>query len=553
MSISKTLFMGVSLLLNAVVVASYQPTEIITVPGVGTVQGFVDDFKVEHFLGLKYGVAQRWRSPTTVTWGPTTLNATKYGATCYGSADSVNGNFSMCYRGTHDSEDCLFLNIFRPIGVTNTSRLPVMLYIYGGSYNEGCSDIYSGASLPLVGNVISVTINYRLNVFGFLGSREMKDLNPDGTTGNFGIEDQRLAMKWVNENIASFGGDGNQLTIFGQSAGAGSVAVHMTSKKSWPLFVKAIGESGSGDYWDTFPIDVAEETYERLKQNTSCSDFECLQNLTAAEVYFSLPTTTWAPVIDNVTISSPPWVAFRDGKYNRVPMLLGSNRDEYSFWAADPVWNATRKTNKFGATPPTSVGRNATKQDFERALRQGFEGQGITPTNDDFNNLVQIYSNRSEYPTDLGNWSMWWWANMRADSDQIFVCSILMSSYWLEDVPVYSYMFMHPNKQRSIYLPLAGPENPFAFHQVELPFVLACANEDGSGCEWKDGKEQDLSSRTSSYWVQFAVSGSPTKSDIWPAYNPTNTTLLIDYSGDSVVDNLRKPQCDIFNKYFLGV
>ena len=137
----------------AVLCAANQPTEIITVPGVGSAQGYIGkalgNKEVEHFLGLKYGTAQRWRSPEPVTWGPTTLNATEYGNTCYGSADSVKGNYSMCYRGAHDSEDCLFLNIFRPVGTTAESKLPVMLYIYGGSYNEGCSDIYSGMLLLL--------------------------------------------------------------------------------------------------------------------------------------------------------------------------------------------------------------------------------------------------------------------------------------------------------------------------------------------------------------------------------------------------------------------
>ena len=391
--------------------------------------------------------------------------------------------------------------------------------------------------------MVSVTINYRLNVFGFLGSKELQASNPDGTTGNFGIEDQRLAMDWVNKNIAAFGGDGSQLTIFGQSAGAGSVAVHLTSQKSWPLFVKAIGESGVGDYFDALPLSIVEQTYNNIKRRSACNSLECLQQLSAAELYSHTNGTVWAPVIDNVTISSEPWKAFRDGKYHRVPIMLGSNRDEFSFWAADPVWNAT------AAAP---INRNASKEDFESGLQQMFTDKGIVPTVDDFQQLIDIYSNRSEYPANLGNWSMWWWAEMRAVTDQFFVCPILVSSYWITEVPVYSYMFMHPIEQKSIYLPLSGPQNPFAFHQVELPFVLACANEDGSNCDWTFEKEQEISTRVSSYWVQFAINGNPSQSGSWPLYHQSNTTLLIDVA-DSSIRNLRKPQCDIFNKYFMGV
>jgi para-nitrobenzyl esterase len=165
----------------------------------------------------------------------------------------------VCIQGSHvdAGEDCLFLNVYTPARNTIASEqdgsgrsdraLPVMLWIHGGSYVSGASNQYPGEALVAASNgtVVVITINYRLNVFGFLGSKELKTRSPDGTTGNYGIEDQRLAMSWARQHIAAFGGDPEQITIFGESAGGNSVINHLAQSASFPLYQRAIVESGA--------------------------------------------------------------------------------------------------------------------------------------------------------------------------------------------------------------------------------------------------------------------------------------------------------------------
>jgi para-nitrobenzyl esterase len=161
----------------------------------------------------------------------------------------------MVFQGPAPSEDCLFLNVYAPADATDKSKLPVMFWIHGGGYSGGGSDEprHNGDFLPLKG-VVLVTINYRLGVFGFLATSDLAK-EGNGTAGNYGLLDMVAALQWVKENIKKFGGDADNVTIFGESAGSFAVSTLMASPMAKGLFAKGIGESGAA-FSDVLPMDT---------------------------------------------------------------------------------------------------------------------------------------------------------------------------------------------------------------------------------------------------------------------------------------------------------
>src|ERR1700722_72715 len=212
----------------------------------GKVQGkTINNGKVHAFLGLPYAAPPvgdlRWKAPQPAAKWKGDRDATKFGAHC------AQGRVfdDMVFQDAGPSEDCLFLNIYTPADVKDSSKLPVMFWIHGGGYSGGGSSEprHNGDFLPLKG-VVLVTINYRLGVFGFLVTDELAKEN-NGSAGNYGLLDMVAALGWVKKNIGSFGGDPNNVTIFGESAGSFAVSTLMASPMPQGVFQKAIGESGA--------------------------------------------------------------------------------------------------------------------------------------------------------------------------------------------------------------------------------------------------------------------------------------------------------------------
>mmetsp|Transcript_68195 Transcript_68195/g.137189 ORF Transcript_68195/g.137189 Transcript_68195/m.137189 type:complete len:339 (+) Transcript_68195:57-1073(+) len=209
------------------------------------------------FLGIPFALPPvdelRWKAPAPPdeSWEGT-ADASRFGNSCVQSSSG----FTI---GGDVSEDCLYLNVYTPPKETSVN-LPVLVFFYGGSWTGGSSScpLYYGKNLVALGgeDAILVTMNYRLNVFGFMGGEALRDFDrgAGGTTGNWGLLDQRESLRWVQKHAASFGGDPAKVTIFGESAGAGSVAAHLVSQNSFgavspdtgnPLFTKAMMESGN--------------------------------------------------------------------------------------------------------------------------------------------------------------------------------------------------------------------------------------------------------------------------------------------------------------------
>ena len=210
---------------------------ITKVPGLGEIEGFTkitNGVSVDNYLGIQYGKSQRWENPTLPPkWSGGIRNGTRFGPTCPGA---------LCLRDNPvvTSEECLFLNVYTPTkGAQPKTNLPVLMWIHGGSDNFGCGNAYHGETLVATskGEAVIVTINYRLNVFGWLSSDDLK--GKDSSTGNWGLQDQRLALQWIHDHISAFGGDANEVSIIGESAGAWNVQAHLMAPRSKALFKRA--------------------------------------------------------------------------------------------------------------------------------------------------------------------------------------------------------------------------------------------------------------------------------------------------------------------------
>jgi para-nitrobenzyl esterase len=265
------------------------------------------------------------------------LNAYEFGPACPQKQSILAGGD---IRST--SEDCLTLNIWRP---QKPGKFPVMFWIHGGGFMNGAGsvDLYNGANLAELKDMVVVTINYRLGALGFLSLPELAQEDPKGSTGNYGILDQIQALEWVQKNIAAFGGDPDNVTIFGQSAGGGSVTMLLISPLAKGLFQRAIPMSGAMD-----TIGEKEKGYARgrdLAKDLGCKGNDlpaCLRKKSPDAFVaksslgkipsFSSMAMGFSPKVDGYVITCQPVDCFKQGRYNQAPVMLGHTRDEMKFF-----------------------------------------------------------------------------------------------------------------------------------------------------------------------------------------------------------------------------
>lgn len=299
------------------------PTLVTTTDG--PVHGTVSQNSVL-FKGIPYAAppvgALRWRPPAPVQPWTTPRDAT------------VPGN--SCAQAGSTSEDCLYLNVTAPRQAVG--RLPVMVWVHGGSFIAGAGDQVDARSFADRAHVIVVTINYRLGVFGFLAHPAL-DAEAGDQSGDYGIQDQQAALRWVGANAAAFGGDPGNITLFGQSAGGAGVCMNLASPGAAGLFAHAITQSGA--CVDPQPDkQIAERNGSALAAQVGCADLACLRGKSATELLSAAdaipysPTYSWHPVYGGSVIPSQPWQAFLSGHFNRVPLLVSSNRDEDTIMTA---------------------------------------------------------------------------------------------------------------------------------------------------------------------------------------------------------------------------
>ena len=270
------------------------------------------------------------------------------------------------------SEDCLNLNVIRPSvnGSTQKAELPVLVWIYGGGLYTGSTadPQYNLSGVVKVSQelgqpIIAVSLNYRLGMWGFL---QTPALLAEGSS-NAGFLDQRMALRWIQDNIASFGGDPNRVVIWGESAGAQSIAYHLFSYdgRNDGLFRAAIMESGGPTGAQVQDLSYYSSPVENLTRTVGCwtssKQLSCLRNLSSAALFAATPSQVWNPIIDGDFLTGYPSQLIRAGKFNRVPLLIGANTDEgTSFSISSPtpnteadLFNGLMTWRSYALSPPT--------------------------------------------------------------------------------------------------------------------------------------------------------------------------------------------------------
>ena len=436
----------------------------------------------------------RWHSPQSVAKWEGTLNATAFGSSCYASTAAEEPYF------TPPSEDCLFLNIWTGAQKT-TEKRPVMLWIPGGGFQFGSAaqTVYDGSNLAEEGVVI-VSINYRLGVFGFLA---LSELDAEGTSsGDFGLQDQQLALAWVKSNIAAFGGDPDNVIIFGQSAGAHSIGLLMSSRLSNGLFNRAILESGA--FWDSAagPIqsfEVARQKGAAFQQKFGMTCVEQLRSVSAVDINNAAPwnpdtdpkIAAFSPSLDNYVLTNSPGKVFATGQQMKVPVLAGWTADEQALFLPYGL-------SSISATL------------FQDGLRDYFGNQEPE--------ALALYPDGTS--TELVDSSGDLCGDMVIREQTFTAANYQHCTAALPSNSVWAYYFTY-----------TSPYSPAAIHTAELPFVFGNLIPDpifGPSEGSPTTQDMKFSKTVMGYWTNFAKTGNPNGFGLpaWPAYVGAGSDIM---------------------------
>jgi para-nitrobenzyl esterase len=465
----------------------------------------VEENGIRVFRGIPYAAAPvgelRWRAPQPAPAWKGVRKAEEFGPVCMQS-----GTRAM-------SEDCLTLNIWTP-AKKDGERLPVMFWIHGGAFRLGAGSfaIYDGGALARQG-VLVVTINYRLGDFGIFAHPALTKAQAGEELGNYCLMDQIAALRWVERNIAAFGGDPKQVTIFGESAGGSSVIFLMASPEARGLFQRAIIESGGGTVVPRKPA-AQEAQGARLAEDLGVAGdadpIRALRNIPAAEFMKRLEDArgkrgerpligAYSPLEDGRIVVGPPAALFEAGKQAPVPLIIGSNSYEGSLMKAFQTTTA-QVLALFGQN----------REEIQR-----------------------LYGPESKGDNDL--------LAAKLYGDALFVAGarLLARSMQAVDQPAWLYHDSY------VYEELRGTR-PGASHGAEIPLVFD--NLHGSGAiKAATDADDKMADRVSAYWVRFAKTGNPNPPgrEEWPAYDQ-KTDRLLEFGNDGVAvrANFRKEQLD---------
>jgi para-nitrobenzyl esterase len=422
------------------------------------------------FRGIPYAAAPvgelRWKPPQRAARHAGILDATKLASHC----PQVAGFFGVA----SDTEDCLFLNVFAPR--FSLGLKPVMVWIHGGAHVSGESDDYGATRLVDQGDVIVVTINYRLGALGFLAHPALTAESPDHASGNYGLMDQQEALRWVQRNALLFGGDPFRVTIFGESAGGLSVHSQLASPGSKGLFSRAIVESGA--YALTQPtLATAEAGGTAFATAAGCTDqtAACLRKLTVAQVLARQGGAS--PTVDGLFLTQSVGAAFTSGEFNRVPVIEGANHDE---------WRLFVGLTDLG-TGPTS----AAAYPFVIAATLGIP-------------LAAVPAFTAQYP--LAGFASPDLALGALGSDGIFDCNARFAEQKLSQfVPTFAYEFNDPNAPERFVPPVTFPYA--AAHASEIQYIFDLPVSVPAPALNAD--QTRLADAMVSYWTTFAHTGQP--------------------------------------------
>jgi para-nitrobenzyl esterase len=462
----------------------------------GILEGVVSaDGKVSMFKGIPYAappVGQlRWRAPQPVSPWTGVRRATEFPPRCMQTPD-------MNFNDAGPSEDCLYLNLWLPAEPAQ-SRLPVMVWIYGGGFAAGATSEprQDGSNLSKKG-VIVVTMNYRLGIFGFFSHPALDQDSGHNSSGDYGLLDQLAALQWVKDNIAVFGGDPTNVTIFGESAGSSSVSALMASPLAHGLFRRAIGESGSffrTSLQQRSHAEIEKEAVDFAKFTLRADSLDKLRAIPAVEILQAASregAPGFGPTTDGYFLPESVEAIFAAGKQSHVPLLAGWNADEGSH------------REIFGDDEPT-------RENFALRVRVLYDANAdavlkLYPAQNSAEAkraAVELASDRSIA------FGMWKWMEIHRKTGQ---------------VPVYRYQF----DQR---LPLgAGAKQSSGIEQTaphagEIEFVFQTLSS--KELQWRP-EDYKVSELMASYWANFAKNGDPNGEGLqyWPTYTHDGNEVM---------------------------
>ena len=479
-------------------------TEVLTLKN-GKIQGVYNkDKDVEVYAGIPYAKAPigelRWKEPQEVENWEGIKDCSYFAARAMQNDQSpiINTLVDMyAEKAWHPdynmtplqnmSEDCLYLNIWRPAKIT--SNLPILVYIHGGSLTSGSSSYedYNGEEMAKTG-VIMITIAYRLGVFGYFAHEQLISESPNHTTGNYGLLDQIQALKWINENASYFGGDASNITIAGESAGSSSISAICSSPLAKGLFKRAIGESSS------LVVKAPPHTYrskdsalkvgDNIMKEFSCSSIEELRKIPADQLIHTKYTNS-SMTLDGYALSKDPYQVYLDGENNEEALLNGFNVLEGdAFVIPQYLFSPTNKDNILPRL----------KEAFGDLYGQKF---------------YDLYKTEIE-------------------KDAFSVFNEIFSIYWFM-YPHYSWMNMANSNGVNVYSYQFTKENGFhgTYHAGEMIYAYGNVKKDTHSYRYNDS-DVALSNTMLSYWSNFAKTGNPNGSNLpnWETYDPNKEEIM---------------------------
>jgi para-nitrobenzyl esterase len=462
-------------------------------PVVGFAQNGVSIFRRIPFAAPPVGPL-RFRPPSPVDPWITPLDATGAGSVC------AQGSSLLGLSGPSGVEDCLHVNVTTP-GVTGSR--PVMVWFHGGGFvvGSGSEAGYEGTRLATEGNVVIVTVNYRLGALGFLAHPALAGATE--ATGNWGFMDQQAALRWVQANAARFGGDPSRITLFGESAGGTSVVLHTVAPESRGLFARAIVQSGPAPRLPS--RERAQSIGTLAAQALGCTTdvARCLRAADAFRLQGAVSGTTepggifyqergfvYLPTFDGVTFPEQPLAVLRAGRAANVAMILGTNTNEASIFHGGLIGMAVN-----------------TEAEYRAALGRAPNVLGITAAQAAM--IAERYP-ASRYPTPND-------ALMAVTTDGIFACSTRYVARAQQAAGRSVRLYRFDQAPGRVLLPGLG-----VFHAAELSFVWGTMG----GLLGDMSSAPALGTAMRSAWTRFAATGDPGGSPTWPLWTPMTDTRL---------------------------
>ena len=462
------------------------------------------------YKGIPYAEAPigdlRWKAPVSKRPWEGVYKADQWGKRPPQPSDPAQSADDM-------SEDCLYLCVQTP-AKTKNDKLPVFVMIHGGAFLTGS---YIGTQDSFVRKgIVYVSVEYRLGALGFMAHPELAKESPQGITGNYGLLDQIMALRWIHDNIAAFGGDPEKVTIAGESAGGISVSILCASPLTKGLFRAAICESGSsfwpvadqrGDNTAMSTMQAAEQKGVDFQKNLKAKNLKALRKLPFDKLTTATQMELFWPVVDGYVITDDQYKLYEQGKYNDVDVLMGTNSDEGSMFSR-----------------PVAVA------DYEKRIRKSY-GEWA-------DKLLELYPATNEQETYFAQsdifrdgsfaWGTYAWANLQAANGKSRV-----------------YMYYFDQNSENTLMPSSRGG---ASHVAEMPFAYGYTFGNGKMTD----TEKHIQQIMTKYWINFTKTGDPNGDSLpyWTTYQKDKPTVMIIKEGFHLGPVQNRPQMDFFEAFF---